>query len=251
MASQGQSKVLLVTGASRGIGAATAELAAKRGFAVCVNFLSSEEKARAVVSQIRAGGGNAIAVGADIGDESQVAEMFAEVDQTLGPLTALVNNAGINGGFGSVAEVTRETLERVFATNVFGAFFCAREAIRRMSTANGGAGGSIVNVSSQAAVFGGNQLAHYAASKAALNTLTLGLAREAAAQGIRVNGVSPAVISTDQQKGMDEARREALLASIPAGRMGTPLEVAEAILWLLSDAASYVTGITLPVTGGR
>ena len=243
--------VLLVTGASRGIGAATARLAAARGFSVGVNYLGNRTAAERVAAEIESSGAKAIAVRADVGEEAEVAKLFETVDRELGPVTALVNNAGINGGYSRVDEVDGARLTQVFATNVFGTFFCAREAVRRMSTAHGGPGGAIVNVSSQAATFGGNKLAHYAASKAAVNALTIGLAREVAGEGIRVNAVSPGVIETDALDGLDAGRLEGLKASLPMERFGGPEEVADTILWLLSDQASYVTGAILPVAGGR
>ena len=243
--------VLIVTGASRGIGAATARLAAARGFSVGVNYLGNRTAAERVAAEIESSGAKAIAVRADVGEEAEVAKLFETVDRELGPVTALVNNAGINGGYSRVDEVDGARLTQVFATNVFGTFFCAREAVRRMSTAHGGPGGAIVNVSSQAATFGGNKLAHYAASKAAVNAFTIGLAREVAGEGIRVNAVSPGVIETEALGELDAGRLEGLKARLPMERFGGPEEVAETILWLLSDQASYVTGAILPVAGGR
>lgn len=196
-------------GASRGIGAATAISLAGAGYRVGVNYRTGEAEAAAVVARIRAAGGTAAAIQGDIAREEDVVRLFAEVDRALGPLSALVANAGISGGFGRIDDVTGDTLRAVFETNVYGTFWCCREAVRRLSTAHGGQGGGIVLVSSQAARFGGNRLGPYAASKAAINALTIGLAREVAAEGIRVNAVSPGVIETDQQSDIpaDAARR--------------------------------------------
>jgi NAD(P)-dependent dehydrogenase (short-subunit alcohol dehydrogenase family) len=244
-------RVVLVTGASRGIGAATAIRLGSAGYRVGVDYRTGEAEAAGVVARIRAAGGTAVALHGDIAREDDVVRLFSGIDGTLGPLSALVANAGISGGFSRIDEVTGDMLRAVFETNVHGTFWCCREAVRRMSTAHGGRGGGIVLVSSQAALFGGNRLGPYAASKAALNALTVGLAREVAAEGIRVNAVSPGVIETDQQSDVPAERRAALLASIPMGRMGTPEEVAEAICWLLSDGASYVSGSIMPVHGAR
>lgn len=241
---------LVVTGASRGIGAATARLAGTRGYAVCVNFRERADRAEEVVASIRAAGGQALGVAADVADEADVARLFAAADG-LGPLTGLVNNAATAGVQSRVDGLDLAMLRRVLHVNVVGAFLCAREAIRRMSTRNGGAGGAIVNMSSQTARFGGTLRSPYAASKRALESFTVGLAREAAADGIRVNAVSPGLIATDIHEGIDEARLAAQAASVPLGRFGTPEEVAEAILWLLSDEAAHVTGAVLPVAAGR
>ena len=247
----GASKVIVITGAGRGIGAAVAYMAADRGYGVCVNYRSNDIKAKAVAGDINAAGGKAIAVQADVGNEADVIRLFKEVDSAFGRLDALVNNAGISGGHSPVAEITSAVLNDVFAVNVFGAFLCAREAIRRMSTKHGGHGGAIVNVSSQAADFGGNKLAHYAASKAALNAFTLGFAREAAPQGVRVNAVSPGIIATDQFADASHEQMKRHISGIPLGRPGTPEEVAATIMWLLTDAASFINGAIIPVTGGR
>lgn len=244
-------RVLLVTGSSRGIGAATARLAGRRGYAVAVNYRTNREAAERVVADIRVAGGVAEAFAADVGDWDQVRDLFAHIDAVLGPVSALVNNAGITGGFTTITEVTPQHLQAVFATTLFGAFYCIRAAVERMARSRGGIGGAIVNVGSEAARFGGNRLSPYAAAKAGLHTLTMGLARELAPEGIRVNAVSPGVIATDQQRDLLPERLQTLQASLPLGRMGAPEEVAEAILWLLSDAASYVTGAILSVAGGR
>jgi NAD(P)-dependent dehydrogenase (short-subunit alcohol dehydrogenase family) len=244
-------RVALVTGASRGIGAATAIRLAAVGYKVGVNYRTGEAEAAGVVARIEAAGGTAVALQGDVAVEADVVRLFTGIDSALGPISALVSNAGISGGFGRIDEVTGDTLRAVFETNVHGAFWCCREAVRRMSTAHGGQGGGIVLVSSQAAQFGGNRLGPYAASKAALNALTVGLAREVAAEGIRVNAVSPGVIETDQQAGIPAERRAGLLASLPMERLGTPEEVAEVICWLLSDNASYVSGSIVPVHGAR
>jgi len=245
--------VLLVTGGSRGIGAATALLAARRGYAVCVNYHRNRAAAEEVVEAVRRDGGNAVAVGADVSDEAEVARLFAAVDDALGPLTALVNNAGILETQMRVEEMTAERLNRVFTTNVTSCFLCAREAVRRMSTARGGAGGSIVNVSSAASRLGSaGEYVDYAASKGAVDTLTVGLAREVAAEGIRVNAVRPAFIYTDiHASGGEPGRVDRIKDSVPMRRGGHPEEVARAVLWLLSDEASYSTGAFIDISGGR
>ena len=242
---------MIVTGASRGIGAATAVLAAQRGYAVCVNYERNREQAESVVSEINSQQGKAIAVQADIGKPQEVERLFETVDKKLGSLSALVNNAGIAGPRGELRQMDVDVLQRVFDVNVLGYFFCARQAIRRFAFSQGGRGGGIVNISSQAAQFGGNRITPYAASKAAINTFTIGLAREVAEENIRVNAVSPGIIETDQQKALDPSRRKELIESIPMKRAGDPDEVAATILWLLSDKASYVTGAIIPVAGGR
>ena len=241
-------KVAIVTGASRGIGAATAALLAKQGFAVCINYLSSKENADALVTAIQHHHGKAIASQADMASESDIIKLFEVVDRELGPVTALVNNAGTNGGICEVKHITTDCLQSVFATNVFGTFIACREAVKRMKQHQGG---SIVNVSSEAAKFGGNKLAHYAASKAAINTFTIGFAREVAADNIRVNAISPGVINTDIHHSSSSERLANLMNSLPMKRMGEAKEVAELICWLLSDAASYISGAIIPVTGSR
>jgi NAD(P)-dependent dehydrogenase (short-subunit alcohol dehydrogenase family) len=245
--------VLMVTGGSRGIGAATARLAASRGYAVCVNYLRNGAAAEAVVAQIRAAGGEAIAVAGDVAAEKDVLHLFRESDRQLGPLTALVNNAGVVDRQSRVEAMDAARLQRMFATNVIGAFLCAREAIRRMSTRHGGKGGAIVNISSGAARLGSpGEWVDYAASKGAIDTMTLGLAKELAEDGIRVNCVRPGFVHTDiHAAGGEPDRIERLRDSIPMKRGGEPEEVARAVLWLLSDEASYSTGAILDVTGGR
>lgn len=244
---------LIVTGASRGIGAAIAKLGAARGFSVAVNFASDAAGAEAVVRQITAGGGRATAIRADIGVEKDILGLFDTAERELGPLKGLVNNAGVTGGFSRVDGVTAETLERVFAVNAVGTILCAREAVRRMSTRNGGTGGGIVNISSMAARTGGaGEWVHYAASKGAIDSFTVGLAREVATEGIRVNAVAPGMIATGIHAASGEpGRLERMAPSVPMKRVGTVDEVAEGVLWLLSPAASYTTGSTLDIGGGR
>jgi NAD(P)-dependent dehydrogenase (short-subunit alcohol dehydrogenase family) len=244
---------VLVTGGSRGIGAATARLAAERGYAVCVNYRSNRAAADAVVADIESRGGTAIAVGADVSSEADVLRLFRTVDQRFGPLSALVNNAGILETQTRVDAIDAARIGRIFATNVTGAFLCAREAVKRMSTAQGGAGGAIVNVSSRAAQLGApGEYVDYAASKAALDTLTIGLAQEVAAEGIRVNGIRAGIIDTGIHASGGEPRRVHRLGpQLPMKRGGHAIEVARAILWLLSDEASFSTGTFIDVSGGR
>lgn len=244
---------LLVTGGSRGIGAATALLAAQRGYAVAVNYTANSLAADEVVRQIRAQGGNAMAVQADVGIEAQVMAMFQKIDAKLGRLTALVNNAGVVDVAARVDEMSVARLKRMFDINVVGSFVCAREAVKRMSTRHGGSGGVIVNVSSAAARLGGSgQYVDYAASKGAIDTLTIGLAKEVALEGIRVNAVRPGIIETDiHASGGEPDRARKMAPLVPMQRAGSAEEVAQAIVWLLSDESSYTTGTLLDVTGGR
>ena len=247
------SKVLLITGGSRGIGAATALLAASAGYAVAVNYTANSLAADEVVRQIRASGGTAITVQADVAVESDVLAMFKKVDAKLGLVTALVNNAGVVDMTSRVDAMSLERLQRMFAINVFGSFMCAREAVKRMSTRYEGGGGSIVNVSSAAARLGApGQYVDYAAAKGAIDTFTVGLAKELAAEGIRVNAVRPGIIETDihASGGLPNRVRD-LAPQVPMQRAGTAAEVAEAIVWLLGDNSSYTTGTLLDVTGGR
>jgi NAD(P)-dependent dehydrogenase (short-subunit alcohol dehydrogenase family) len=245
--------IALVTGASRGIGAATARLAAGRGYAVCVNYRLGRGAADGVVADIERTGGRAIAVAADVSSEPDVVRLFETLDRELGPIAALVNNAAIVDRQARIDQMDAIRLNRLFATNVTGCFLCAREAVRRMSTLHGGAGGAIVNVSSAASRLGSpNEYVDYAASKGAVDTMTIGLSKEVAAEGIRVNGVRPGLIHTDiHASGGEAGRVDRLRGSIPMQRGGGPLEVARAILWLLSDEASYSTGTFIDVAGGR
>jgi len=246
-------QVLLITGGSRGIGAATALLAAQRGYAVAVNYSSNALAAEQLVQQIHAGGGQAIAVQADVAIEAQVMAMFEAIDAKLGRLTALVNNAGIVDVAARVDEMSLARLKRMFDINVLGSFLCAREAVKRMSTRHGGSGGAIVNVSSAAARLGGaGNYVDYAASKGAIDTFTLGLAKEVAAEGIRVNAVRPGIIATEiHASGGQPDRARQMAPLVPMQRAGTAQEVAQAIVWLLSEESSYSTGSLLDVAGGR
>ncbi len=245
--------VLIVTGGGRGIGAATARLAASKGYAVCISFLRDRDAAQAVVQDIRDDGGSAIAVQGDVASEADVMRLFQESDRSLGPLTALVNNAGIVVTRSRVEAMDAARLQLMFATNAVGPFLCAREAIKRMSTKHGGKGGAIVNVSSGAARLGSpGEWVDYAASKGAIDTMTLGLAKELADEGIRVNCVRPGFVNTGIHAASGEPNRiERLREGIPMKRGGEPEEVARAIMWLLSAEASYSTGAILDVTGGR
>jgi len=253
MPANNQLGTLIVTGASRGIGAAIARLASTRGFLVAVNYATAEAEARSVVDGIISSGGRACAIQADVAREEDIIRLFETAERQLGPIKALVNNAGITGGFSRVESVTAKTLEQVMAVNLTGAILCAREAVRRMSSKNGGSGGAIVNISSRAAKIGSaNEWVHYAASKGAIDSFTIGLAREVATEGIRVNAVAPGLIETGLHAAHgDPGRLDRLANSIPMQRSGTAGEVAEAVLWLLSPAASYVTGTILEVGGGR
>ncbi len=246
-------RVLLITGGSRGIGAATALLAAQDGWAVAVNYANNQAAANQVVQAIAQAGGQAIAVQGDVADEAQIARLFATVDQQLGRVTGLVNNAGVVDVTARVEDMSWQRLERMMRINVIGSFACAKEAIRRMSTRHGGQGGVIVNLSSVAARLGAPaQYVDYAASKGAIDTFTVGLAKELATENIRVNAVRPGVIDTDihASGGLPNRARD-LAPQIPMQRPGTAEETAQAIVWLLSDKASYVTGTCLDVTGGR
>lgn len=246
-------KVVLVTGASRGIGRATALLLARQGYAVGVNYLKDEAAAVQVVAEIEAMGGRALALRADVADENQVVAMFNALDVGLGPISALVNNAGILFQQTGIEQLTAERINKVLSTNVTGYFLCCRETVKRMAQRHGGQGGAIVNVSSAAARLGApGEYIDYAASKGAVDTLTTGLALEVAAQGIRVNAVRPGLIYTEMHaSGGEPGRVDRVKSSLPMQRGGTPEEVAEIIVWLLSDAASYVTGSFIEAAGGR
>ena len=244
---------LVVTGGSRGIGAAVALLAVKRGYAVCINYRENKKAADDVMRKIVQAGGRAIAVQGDVAKEADIVRLFDEAEKKLGPVTALVNNAGIVGKASRLADVAIENLREVFDINVLGAFLAAREAVRRMSTARCWKCGAFVNLSSMAAFLGApGEFVHYAASKGAIEALTIGLSREVAREGIRVNAVAPGLIETEihASAGFPD-RVEKLASTVPMGRGGSADEVAEAILWLLSDAASYVVGASLRVSGGR
>jgi len=249
----GAQPVVVVTGGSRGIGAATARLAAARGYAVCVNYVHDRAAAEAVAAEVRAAGPQGIAVQADVAVEAEVVRLFAECDRALGTVSALVNNAGILEGRMRVDAMDARRLQRVIATNVIGSFLCAREAVRRMSTRHGGKGGAIVNVSSAASRLGSpDEYVDYAASKGAIDTFTLGLAKEVATEGIRVNAVRPGLIHTDiHASGGEPNRVERVKLAVPMQRGGDALEVANAIVWLISAEASYCTGSILDVAGGR
>ena len=246
-------KVLLVTGASRGIGAETARLATQSGYAVCINFHQSESEANELLDSLLASGATAIAVRADIGDESDVRQLFETIDSQLGRLTALVNNAGILEQQANFESISLQRLQRVFRTNVEGSFLCSQQAIRRMSTKYGGEGGSIVNLSSRAAVLGApHEYIDYAASKGAIDAMTIGLSKELGEQGIRVNAVRPGLIYTDMHASGGEAGRvDRLKSGVPMQRGGLADEVARAIMWLISEDASYTTGSFIEVSGGR
>jgi len=242
-------RITLITGGSRGIGSAAAKLCAEAGHAVAVNYVNNADKAEAVATAIRDAGGIAMTVQADTGDEAQVERMFDAVTAKLGRITGLVNNAGVHGPRGRLDELTNDEIQAVLNTNVLGCFLCARAAVKRMSTKHGGDGGAIVNVSSGSAHLGApNDGILYAASKGAVNSLTIGLSQEVAREGIRVNTVAPGLTETDMPT-MEVLER--MGPQLPAGRVGQPEEIGEAIVWLLSDAASYVNGANLRVSGGR
>ena len=246
-------KTLLITGGSRGIGAATALLAAQHGYAVAVNYATHSAAADEVVRKIRAAGGRAFSVQADVAVEKDIMAMFKKIDIEFGRLDALVNNAGVVDQTSRVDAMTMARLQRMFAVNVFGSFLCAREAVKRMSTGGGGIGGAIVNVSSAAARIGSpGQYVDYAAAKGAIDTFTIGLAKEVAAEGIRVNAVRPGIIETDihASGGLPNRARD-VAPQVPMQRAGSAEEVAQSIVWLLSDAASYTTGALLDIAGGR
>ena len=248
-----QRPVIIVTGGGRGIGAATAKLAAERGYAVCVNYLHGRESAEAVVREIAQMGGHAVALQADISSEAEIVTLFQRVDTALGSISALVNNAATLEKQTRLEAMDASRIQRIFSVNVFGAMISAREAVKRMSTKRGGSGGTIVNVSSGAAKFGSpGEYVDYAASKGAIETFTVGLAQEVAQEGIRVNAVRPGYIYTGlHAKGGEPERVERVKAQVPMQRGGQPVEVANAILWLLSAEASYVTGTVVDVSGGR
>jgi len=252
MDSSDRPKILIVTGGSRGIGAATARLAASRGYSVCVNFLQNQSAADSVVREIHSGGGKGIAIQADISSEAEVVRLFERTDRDLGPVTALVNNAATLESQMRLDAMDGARMQRMFSTNAMGTLLCAREAVRRMSMLHGGSGGSIVNVSSGAARFGSpGEYVDYAATKGAVETFTIGLAKEVAEERIRVNAVRPGYIYTEMHaKGGEAGRVDRVKARVPMKRGGRPEEVAATILWLLSEEASYVTGAVLDVSGG-
>ena len=241
------SKVVLITGASKGIGRATAILFAQKGFDVVVNYNNNKKQADEVVAQIKALGRKSIAIKADVSNEAEIMKMFQEAEKALGKISVLVNNAAISTATTQVENITFKELDEMFKTNAYSAFLCSREAIKQMKDA----GGSIINITSEAAKFGGNNMAHYAASKAAVSTFTVSLSREVAKYNIRVNAVSPGVVDTDAQDNISEERRKSLISSLPMGRMASVDEVAKTIYFLASEDSSYVSGSIISVTGGR
>jgi NAD(P)-dependent dehydrogenase (short-subunit alcohol dehydrogenase family) len=253
MANKENLGALIVTGASRGIGAAIAVLAARHGYAVAVNFCTGKAEGTTVVDEIVAAGGRAISIQGDVSREEDILRLFETAERELGPLKALVNNAAVTGGFARVEDVSSAAIAKVLAVNVTGTILCSREAVKRMSTRHGGSGGAIVNISSIAARTGAaGEWVHYAASKGAIDSFTIGLAREVATEGIRVNAVAPGLVETGIHAANGEpGRLQRLMGTIPMGRPGTPTEVAEAVLWLLSPAASFTTGAILEIGGGR
>ncbi|MEZ4965801.1 MAG: SDR family oxidoreductase [Saprospiraceae bacterium] len=243
-------KAVLVTGGSRGIGAATARKLAEAGYAVCINYMRDARSAGEVVFGIARAGGTAIQIQADVSDEHAVARMFAEIDDKLGALYGLVNNAAIIGDQATLTDMSPDRIRRIFEVNVFGTFLCSKEAVKRMSAGLGGAGGAIVNISSGASISGSpNEYIDYAATKGAIDTFTRGLAREVAKNNIRVNAIRPGFIETEIHR--IPGRLEAAKHQIPMGRVGQPEEIAGAVLWLLSDQASYTTGTIIDVAGGK
>ncbi|MBF0584637.1 MAG: SDR family oxidoreductase [Magnetococcales bacterium] len=249
----GEKGTLLVTGGSRGIGAAVARLAARQGYAVCINHRDSAPQAQQVLAEIVTAGGQGCVIQADIGREEEVQQLFRQLDQRgMAPLTALVNNAGMVAGVRQpFMEMDPALIRRIIDVNLLGLFWCTQAAIGRMARSKGGAGGAIVHISSQAGTFGGRHIEAYAASKAAINTFTIGLAREMAREGIRINTVSPGVVASGTLADAGDAELAQAAATIPLGRVAQPEEVAQAVLWLISEQAAYITGIVLPVAGGR
>ncbi|MDB5802972.1 MAG: NAD(P)-dependent oxidoreductase [Betaproteobacteria bacterium] len=247
------SKVMIVTGASRGIGAAIARRAAKEGYAVAVNYVSSKADADKVVAEITGAGGKAVAIQADVSKEADVIRLFKETDEKLGRVDALINNAGIVVRMCRADSMTAEILEKIFAANVFSVFYCTREALKRMSTKNGGKGGAIIQMSSAAARHGGlPEESHYAASKGALDSMVAALAREVGTEGVRVIGVRPGLITTEIHNAHGgQALLDKAGPTVPIGRAGRPEEVAEVVVWLTTDAASYIHGTMIDVSGGR
>jgi NAD(P)-dependent dehydrogenase (short-subunit alcohol dehydrogenase family) len=247
------SKVMIVTGGSRGIGAATVQLAAEAGYAICFSYGASEEAARKVAADAERAGAKIVAVQADMGTEEGILKLFKASDDAFGRLDVLINNAGITGKVGRVADLSADELRKVLDINVFGYFIAAREAVKRMSTKLGGNGGTIVNLSSRAAALGSpNEFVQYAASKGATDSMTIGLARELGAEGIRVNAVRPGLIDTEIHALAGAPDRvERFMSGVPMGRSGSALEVAQTIMWLASEGSSYVSGALLDVSGGR